>query len=77
MIANNDFYIFFVRKTKIMSNKCKSCSSETHYECASCFKHGVQNRPECSFNVSEDEGGYQEDSPKRMSRCYGCQNVLT
>ena len=35
------------------------------------------NRPKCFLNVSEDEVGYQEDPPKRMPRCYGCQNGLT
>ena len=57
-----------------MANKFKSCILETHYECVSCFKH-LHNRLEYSLNVSEDEAGYQEDSPKWVSRSCGCQNV--
>ena len=35
------------------------------------------NRSECSLNISEDKFGYEEDTPKRVSKCYGCQNVPT
>ena len=59
-----------------MANKYKSCSLETHCKCVRCFK-SVCNRPNCSLNISEDEAGYQEDPPKCVSRCYGCQNVST
>ena len=44
------------------------------YKCVTCFKH-VCNRPKGSLNIFEDKVGYEEDPPKRVSRCYGCQNV--
>ena len=57
-----------------MANKCKSCTLETHCKCVRYFK-SVYNRTNCSLNISEDKAGYREDSPKCVSRCYGCQNV--
>ena len=30
------------------------------------------NRPTCSTSVSENTEGYQEDSPKRVSKCNNC-----
>ena len=59
-----------------MANKCTSCTLETHCKFLRFFKP-VCNRPNCSLNISEDGAGYQEDSPKRVSRCYGCQNLST
>ena len=41
------------------------------YQCVKCMK-AVCNRPTCSTSVSEDTESYQEDLPKRVSKCNNC-----
>ena len=54
-----------------MDSLCLFCDSKTFYQCVTCMK-AVCNHPTCSTSVSDDTEGYQEDPPKRVSKCNNC-----
>ena len=51
-----------------MDSLCLFSDSTTFYQCVKCMK-AVCSPPTCSTNVSEDTEDYQEDPPKRVSKC--------
>ena len=54
-----------------MDSFCLFCDSKIFYQCVECMK-AVCSRPTCSSSVSEDTECYQEDLPKRVSKCNNC-----